>query len=88
ALGETILPQTLTGWLAVAALGLISHAMGQGLITLALGHYGANAASLVMVWPALVSVLAAWAIFAEQPSPAQAFGGVAILAAVLMVRKG
>lgn len=87
-LGETILPQSLTGWLAVAALGLISHAMGQGLITLALGHYGAGAASLVMVWPALVSVLAAWAIFAEQPSPAQAFGGVAILAAVLMVRKG
>lgn len=87
-LGETILPQSLTGWLAVAALSLISHAMGQGLITLALGHYGAGAASLVMVWPALVSVLAAWAIFAEQPSPAQAFGGVAILAAVLMVRKG
>ncbi len=87
-LGETILPQSLTGWLAVAALGLVSHAMGQGLITLALGHYGANAASLVMVWPALVSVLAAWAIFAERPSPAQAFGGVAILAAVLMVRKG
>jgi drug/metabolite transporter (DMT)-like permease len=88
ALGETILPQSLTGWLAVAALGLVSHAMGQGLITLALGHYGANATSLVMVWPSLVSVLAAWAIFAEQPSPAQAFGGVAILAAVLMVRKG
>ena len=88
ALGETILPQSLTGWLAVAALGLISHAMGQGLITLALGHYGANATSLVMVWPSLVSVLAAWAIFAEQPSPAQAFGGVAILAAVLLVRKG
>ncbi|WP_186418512.1 DMT family transporter [Bosea sp. CS1GBMeth4] len=87
-LGEAILPRSLTGWLAVAALGLISHAMGQGLITLALGHYGAGAASLVMVWPALVSVLAAWAIFAEQPSPAQAFGGVAILAAVLMVRKG
>jgi drug/metabolite transporter (DMT)-like permease len=87
-LGETILPQNLTGWLAVAALGLVSHAMGQGLITLALGHYGANAASLVMVWPALVSVLAAWAIFAEQPSPTQAFGGVAILAAVLLVRKG
>jgi drug/metabolite transporter (DMT)-like permease len=87
-LGETILPQSLTGWFAVAALGLISHAMGQGLITLALGHYGANAASLVMVWPALVSVLAAWAIFAEQPSPVQAFGGIAILAAVLLVRKG
>lgn len=88
ALGETILPQSLQGWLAVIALGLISHALGQGLITLSLGAYGASAASLVMVWPALVSVLAAWALFAEQPSPVQAFGGVAILAAVLLVRKG
>ncbi|WP_108046373.1 DMT family transporter [Bosea sp. 124] len=88
ALGETIMPASLTGWLAVIALGLVSHALGQGLITLSLGHYGASAASLVMVWPALVSVLAAWAIFGEQPSPAQAFGGIAILAAVLMVRKG
>ena len=88
ALGETIMPASLMGWLAVIALGLVSHALGQGLITLSLGHYGASAASLVMVWPALVSVLAAWAIFGEQPSPAQAFGGIAILAAVLMVRKG
>ena len=88
ALGEAILPSSLQGLLAVIALGLVSHALGQGLITLSLGQYGASAASLVMVWPALVSVLAAWAIFGEQPSPAQAFGGVAILAAVLMVRKG
>lgn len=87
-LGETILPSSLQGWLAVIALGLVSHALGQGLITLSLGQYGASAASLVMVWPALVAVLAAWALFGEQPSAAQAFGGVAILAAVLMVRKG
>jgi drug/metabolite transporter (DMT)-like permease len=87
-LGETIVPASLQGWLAVIALGLVSHALGQGLITLSLGAYGASAASLVMVWPALVSVLAAWAIFGEQPSPAQAAGGVAILAAVLLVRKG
>jgi drug/metabolite transporter (DMT)-like permease len=87
-LGETILPQSLQGWLAVIALGVISHALGQGLITLSLGAYGAGAASLVMVWPALVSVLAAWALFAEQPSPVQAFGGIAILSAVLLARKG
>jgi len=87
-LGEQIIPASLQGWLAVAALGLVSHALGQGLITLSLGSYGAGAASLVMVWPALVSVLAAWAIFGEQPTPVQAFGGVAILAAVLLVRRG
>lgn len=88
ALGERIIPGSLQGWLAVAALGLVSHALGQGLITLSLGSYGAGAASLVMVWPALVSVLAAWALFGEQPTPVQAFGGVAILAAVLLVRRG
>ncbi|MCU4178816.1 DMT family transporter [Bosea sp. BH3] len=88
ALGEQIVPASLQGWLAVAALGLVSHALGQGLITLSLGSYGASAASLVMVWPALVSVLAAWALFGEQPTPVQAFGGVAILAAVLLVRRG
>jgi drug/metabolite transporter (DMT)-like permease len=88
ALGETLLPASLSGWLAVAGLGLVSHALGQGLITLSLGSYGASAASLVMVWPALVSVLAAWAIFGEQPDMAQAFGGIAILAAVLLVRRG
>ena len=87
-LGETLVPASLQGWLAVIALGIVSHALGQGLITLALGSYGASAASLVMVWPALVSVLAAWALFGEQPAPAQAFGGVAILAAVLLVRRG
>lgn len=87
-LREQIIPMSLQGWLAVIGLGLVSHALGQGLITLSLGSYGASAASLVMVWPALVSVLAAWAIFGEQPTPIQAFGGVAILAAVLMVRRG
>lgn len=87
-LGEQVIPASLQGWLAVAALGLVSHALGQGLITLSLGSYGAGAASLVMVWPALVSVLAAWALFGEQPTPVQAFGGVAILAAVLLVRRG
>lgn len=87
-LGEQVVPMSLQGWLAVAALGLVSHALGQGLITLSLGSYGAGAASLVMVWPALVSVLAAWALFGEQPTPVQAFGGVAILAAVLLVRRG
>lgn len=88
ALGESVMPASLQGWLAVIGLGLVSHALGQGLITLSLGSYGASAASLVMVWPALVSVLAAWALFGEQPTPVQAFGGVAILAAVLMVRRG
>jgi len=87
-LGEQVVPASQQGWLAVAALGLVSHALGQGLITLSLGSYGAGAASLVMVWPALVSVLAAWALFGEQPTPVQAFGGVAILAAVLLVRRG
>lgn len=87
AMGETILPGSWQGWLAVIALGMISHAMGQGLITLSLGTMGASAASLVLVFPAVVSIAAAWLIFSETPTPVQLVGGVAILVAVALARR-
>lgn len=87
AMGETILPGSLQGWLAAIALGMVSHAMGQGLITLSLGTMGASAASLVLVFPAVVSIAAAWAIFSETPSPVQFVGGFAILLAVALARR-
>jgi drug/metabolite transporter (DMT)-like permease len=87
AMGETILPGSWQGWLAVIALGMVSHAMGQGLITISLGTMGASAASLVLVFPAVVSIAAAWVIFSETPTPVQLVGGVAILVAVALARR-
>ena len=87
AMGEQIMPRSWQGWLAVIALGMVAHAMGQGLITLSLGTMGASAASLVLVFPALVSIAAAWLLFAETPTPVQFLGGFAILVAVALARR-
>jgi drug/metabolite transporter (DMT)-like permease len=87
AMGEQIMPRSWQGWLAVIALGMVAHAMGQGLITLSLGTMGASAASLVLVFPALVSIAAAWLLFAETPTPVQFIGGFAILVAVALARR-
>ena len=38
ATGESLLPRTLYGWADLLALALVSHALGQGLLTVALAH--------------------------------------------------
>jgi drug/metabolite transporter (DMT)-like permease len=87
-LGETILPQSLHGWLAVIALGVISHALGQGLITVGLGGVSPSLAAVVLIYPAMVSTLAAFAVFGEAPTALQSLGGALILAALVMARRG
>lgn len=87
-LGEAILPRSLQGWLAVMALGLISHALGQGLITVGLGGVSPSLAAVVLIYPAIVSTLAAFVVFGEQPTMIQLVGGGLILAALVMARRG
>jgi drug/metabolite transporter (DMT)-like permease len=87
-LGETIVPQSRHGWLAVIALGVISHALGQGLITVGLGGVSPSLAAVVLIYPAMVSTLAAYAVFGEAPTALQLIGGALILAALVMARRG
>lgn len=87
-LGETIIPGRLEGWLAVLALGVVSHALGQGLITVGLGGVAPSLAAVVLIYPAIVSTLAAFAVFGEVPTLVQVAGGVLILAALVMARRG
>lgn len=86
--GEKIIPTSYQGWLAVIALGVISHALGQGLITVGLGGVTPSLAAVVLIYPAIVSALAALAVFGEVPTLVQVVGGVLILAALVMARRG
>lgn len=87
-LGEKIIPTSLQGWLAVLALGVISHALGQGLITVGLGGVTPSLAAVVLIYPAIISTLAAFAVFGEVPTLVQVIGGGLILAALVMARRG
>ncbi len=88
ALGEAIVPRSLQGWLSVMALGMVSHALGQGLITVGLGGVSPSLAAVVLIYPAIVSATAAWIVFGEVPTALQALGGGLILAALVMARRG
>lgn len=87
-MGESILPQSAAGWLAVIALGVVSHALGQGLITVGLGGVAPSLAAVVLIYPAILSTALAAALFGEIPTALQLIGGGMILAALLLARRG
>ncbi|MBS7541335.1 DMT family transporter [Ancylobacter lacus] len=84
--GETLVPQSLQGLLAVAGLGILTHAAGQGLTTFALGRLPAGLISVVLLLQILVGVTGAALLFGEVPSLTVMAGGVLIVAGVLAVR--
>lgn len=74
-----ILPQSSGGWAAVIALGVVSHAGGQGLLSFALGRLPTAFSSLVIFLESIAAAIFAWIILGEPISWLQAVGGVIIL---------
>ncbi|MGP1254147.1 MAG: DMT family transporter [Kiloniellales bacterium] len=86
ALGETLLPGSLEGWAAVAALGLIGHAIGQGLVAQGLKQLPVAYSALVLLLQPLVAAAAAWAVFNETLLFGQLAGGLLLLVGLVVAR--
>jgi drug/metabolite transporter (DMT)-like permease len=85
-LEHQLLPRTLHGLAALVALAWISHAGGQGLLSVALGRLPATFSSLVIFLEAIAAACFAWAILGEPVSLIQAIGGVTILSGIYVAR--
>ena len=86
--GETILPSSVNGWLVLAGLALLSHALGQGLIAQSLATLPtAFSAAGLFVQP-LAAAVFAWLILHEHFGWQQAMGGAVILAGIFCCRLG
>jgi drug/metabolite transporter (DMT)-like permease len=85
-LEHQLLPRTPHGLAALVALAWISHAGGQGLLTVALGRLPAAFSSLVIFLEAIAAACLAWAILGEPVTLIQAGGGLAILAGIYIAR--
>lgn len=83
---DRVLPRSLEGWAVLAALALVSHAGGQGLLAFSLGHLPAAFSSLVIFLEALAAAGFAWAILGEALSPLQVAGGAIILLGIWIAR--
>jgi drug/metabolite transporter (DMT)-like permease len=84
--GETMIPSTALGWTIVVLLGVVSHAAGQGLTSVAVGRAPVGLVALVILAQPPFSALFAWGVLGEAMTALQMFGGAIILAAVLLSR--
>jgi drug/metabolite transporter (DMT)-like permease len=83
---DGLLPATLGGAAALAALALVSHVGGQGALAYALGHLPAAFSSLVIFIEAILAAILGWIILSEPVSAVQAIGGALILAGIYVAR--
>jgi drug/metabolite transporter (DMT)-like permease len=81
-----ILPHSVKGVAALLAMAWISHAGGQGLLSVALGRLPAAFSSLVIFLEAIAAAAFAYLLLGEPVSLVQALGGVLILAGIFVAR--
>ena len=86
--GESLLPPTLTGWLVLIGLALVSQTAGQSLIAWALAHLSAAFGSVTLLLQPVIAALIAWLLFAESLGLLQSVGGCVVLAGVFLARRG
>jgi drug/metabolite transporter (DMT)-like permease len=71
---------------ALIAMGVVSHAGGQGLLSIALGRLPATFSSLVIFLEAVVAAIAGWAVLGEPLTVVQSLGGALILFGIWIAR--
>lgn len=81
-----ILPKSGYGWAVLLALAFVSHAGGQGLLSIALGRLPTVFSSLVIFIEAIAAAIIAWILLGEPVSLVQAFGGFVILCGIWVAR--
>ncbi|HEX2554822.1 MAG TPA: DMT family transporter [Microvirga sp.] len=81
-----VVPRTWPGLAALVAMAWISHAGGQGLLSVALGRLPAVFSSLVIFLEAVAAALFGWLLLDEALTLVQAFGGALILAGIWIAR--
>ena len=85
-LDGSLLPSTLAGAAALLAMAWISHAGGQGLLSVALGRLPAVFSSLVIFLEAVAAALFGWLLLGEGLTLVQASGGALILLGIWVAR--
>jgi drug/metabolite transporter (DMT)-like permease len=84
--GEILIPHSAIGWTAVLLLGFVSHALGQGLTSVAIGRLPVGLVALVLLAQPPFSALIALLVVGETMTVLQILGGAMILAAAAASR--
>jgi drug/metabolite transporter (DMT)-like permease len=85
--GETLLPQSASGWLKLVGLAWISHCAGQGLIAYSLAHLPAAFSSVSLLFQPVMAAFFAWLLLSEPLVPLQIAGGAIVLVGIYLARR-
>jgi drug/metabolite transporter (DMT)-like permease len=84
--GEILVPHSYAGWITVILLGVVSHALGQGLTSVAVGRLPVGLVALIILAQPPVSALIALVVLSETMTSLQMAGGAMILIATAAAR--
>jgi len=85
--GEDFSPETPRGWLVLAALALVSHVGGQGLIAAGLAHLPASFSGVTLLWQPVVAAVLAAMFLGERITTVQLAGGVVVLLGIYLAQR-
>lgn len=83
---DQFFPATKSGWAALASLGILTHAGGQGLLTIAIAALTAAFSSLVIFIEAIAAAFFGWLLFDEKMDLMQLIGCAFILLGIWVSR--
>ncbi len=85
--GESLAVPSLYGWIILVALGVFTHAGGQGLISYAVAHMKVSFSSVALLVQPVVAAIIAWWLFAEALTPLQAAGAAIVLFGIYLAHR-
>lgn len=85
--GGVLFPVTPRGWLILLGLALVTHALGQGLVTYAIAHLTATFSAIGLLLQTVVAAFLAWLILDETIGAPQFVGGALVLSGILLARR-
>lgn len=85
--GDLAVPADLTGWLALAALGILVHALGQGLVSVGLKVVDEATGSMVLLIQPFIATLLGALVLGEVLNGWHLLGNVAVIFALLIATR-
>jgi drug/metabolite transporter (DMT)-like permease len=85
--GETIFPTSVSGWAVVIAMGLVTHVMGQGLITFGMRETPVGLGSILLLVQPVVASIAAWVLFKEVLGALEILGAGLVLTGLVLASR-
>jgi drug/metabolite transporter (DMT)-like permease len=86
--GEAMIAATLSGWVVLLSLSLLTHVGGQGAIAYAMAHLPASFTSVAMLLEGIAAVFLAWIILSEAPGIWQILGACIVMGGIVIARRG